>query len=84
VPAARVRRERDGPRAADGAALGGGARVDVRGRRARGARREGRGRRRQRLPGNAAPLVSMDVQFGGFLSVAPLLAFACLAVGCSI
>ena len=57
VPAAaRGRRERGGPRAADGAALGGGAWGDVRGRRARGARRQGRGRRRQRLPGNAAPL----------------------------
>ena len=78
VPAARGRRERDGPRAADGAALGGGARVHVRGRRARGARREGRGRRRQRLPGNAAPLCLYGCAVRGFLScLLPLCLLGC-------
>ena len=69
--AARGRRECDGPREADGAALGGGAWVHFRGRRADGARRQGRGRRRQWLPGNVAP-VFLDVQFEFIYFVAPM------------
>ena len=69
--AARGRRQCDGPREADGAALGGGAWVHFRGRRADGARRQGRGHRRQWLPGNVAP-VFLDVQFEFIYFVAPM------------